>query len=156
HRKALRTFWRALPPQFWRAVVATAAEPVKDMFIADGACVFHGRARQPKICCRRYAGKHEDCQQLAPYASHTLSSLLSIPLRCLRLKLFALLIGTHQTGFAQNVALHGLFELCLGRLLQIRQYGIQRVELVEIPMAAGRRAGSTVARTLPVVHTIPG
>src|SRR5688572_23090137 len=35
--------------------------------------------------------------------------------------LFALLIGSDQTGFAQDVALHGLFELRLRRLLQIRQ-----------------------------------
>ncbi len=54
------------------------------------------------------------------------------------------------------MALHGLFKLCFGRLLEIRQYGIQRIQLVEIPMAADRRTGSAIARALPVVQALFG
>src|SRR5689334_12294124 len=68
----------------------------------------------------------------------------------------ALLICPYQLSLTNNVALHGLFELCLGRLLQVRQHRVQRVELMEVAVTADWRAWASVASTLPVVHAFLG
>src|SRR5678816_649745 len=68
----------------------------------------------------------------------------------------ALLIGPYQLGLANNVALHGLFELCLSRLLQVRQQGVKRVEFMEVAVTADRRTWSSVASTLPVIQAFLG
>src|SRR4030065_2064850 len=45
-------------------------------------------------------------------------------------------IGAHQFRLRQHMALHGLFQLGLGRLLEVRQGGVERIEFVKIPMPA--------------------
>src|SRR3970282_2322600 len=66
------------------------------------------------------------------------------------------LIGSHQLRLRQHMALHGLFQLCLGRMFEVRQDGIERIELVKIPVPADRRAGAARTGGLPGVWGDPG
>src|SRR5262249_35195903 len=46
--------------------------------------------------------------------------------------------------------------LRLGRLGEVAQHGVERVELVEVAMPTDRRAGPAIAGALPVVASLTG
>src|SRR4030065_164572 len=61
------------------------------------------------------------------------------------------LIGSHQLRLRQYMTMHGLFQLCLGRMFEVRQDGSERIELVKIPVPADRRGGGAGTGGIPVV-----
>ena len=77
-----------------------------------------------------------------------------IPARATRSGALApLLIGPDELCLGYE-GLHRRLELGLGRLSEIGQRAVERVELVEVAVAADGRAGSAVARALPVVQAL--
>src|SRR5262245_61830693 len=66
------------------------------------------------------------------------------------------LVRADQFGLREDVPLHGTLDIRLGWFPEIAELGIERVELVEIPMPTNRRAGSAVAGSLPIVHALAG
>ena len=53
----------------------------------------------------------------------------------------------------QNVAVHGLFQRGLAGLVQIGQYRVEGIELMNVAMATDGRTGAAVTGALPVVQT---
>ena len=62
------------------------------------------------------------------------------------------LISSHEVCLTENVAFHCRFERGFGRAPQVRQQDVERIELVEIPMPPGRRAGAPITKLLPVIE----
>ena len=167
HRKTFCVLRRVRPVQLRRDVIACTAESVEDVLVADRRFVLDCRTGESEIAGTAYARKYDKRQKnQAPYSMSHNPSSLSIIQYSLRFILQAwvfhehsraveispaLLVGTHQLGLTDHVALHGFFELRLGRLLEVRQHGVQRVEFMEIAVTADRRAWSPVAGPLPVV-----
>src|SRR5574340_694155 len=65
-------------------------------------------------------------------------------------------IQSYQIGVCEHVALHGLFQRGLGGVTQIRQHGIERIQLEKIAVPADRRTGPAVAGAAPVVDSLQG
>ena len=63
------------------------------------------------------------------------------------------LISPDQLRLSEDMSPHCLFELGLGRLMEIGEHCIQRIELVEIAVLPYRWAGATVSRPFPVIDT---
>jgi hypothetical protein len=65
-----------------------------------------------------------------------------------------LLIRPDEFGLRQDMPLHGLFELRLGWPAEVGKDGVESEELMEVAVAADRRAWPAVARPLPVVQSL--
>src|SRR5262245_37200164 len=68
----------------------------------------------------------------------------------------AFLVGADELVLFQDVAFHRSLELRLGRLAEVAQHGVERIELVKIPVLALRRAGTAISCALPVVDSFAG
>src|SRR5512145_209353 len=67
-----------------------------------------------------------------------------------------LLVRPDKLRVCEQMALHRGLELRFGRLPEVTQYDVERVELVEIPVPTDRRTGPAVAGPLPVVEPLAG
>ena len=65
-----------------------------------------------------------------------------------------LLISADQLGISDDMVVHRFFKCRLGRLLQIWQDGIQRIELVKIPVVSSRRTWPSRAGMVPVIEPL--
>ena len=65
-----------------------------------------------------------------------------------------LLIRPDEFGLRQDVPLHCLFELRLAWPAEVGKDGVESEELVEVAVAADRRAWPSIARPLPVVQSL--
>src|SRR5687767_15574705 len=65
--------------------------------------------------------------------------------------LSSLLVGPDQLDLPQDMSLHLLLQVGFGRLPQISQSRIERVQLVKVAVSSDRRAGAAVSGALPVV-----
>src|SRR3989344_8004186 len=64
------------------------------------------------------------------------------------------LVAADEFGLREDVAMHGFFELGLGRMVLVGQHRIQRIKFVEITMAADRRTRTAITGALPVIDAV--
>src|SRR6476620_2085506 len=67
------------------------------------------------------------------------------------LRLIAFLVGSHQLGLTECVPLNRFFDVRFLRVLEVREIGIECVELEEVPMPSDRRARTTVSGLSKIV-----
>src|SRR5258708_37735813 len=68
----------------------------------------------------------------------------------------ALLVGVGQTALGEHVPLHRTLELRLRWLAEFTEERVKGEELVDVAMAAGRRARSVVSSSAPIVLALAG
>ena len=64
------------------------------------------------------------------------------------------LVGPDKLRLGEHMTPHGGLKLGFGRAPEVTQHGVQRIELVEVAMAADGRAGPAIAGALPVVQAL--
>ncbi len=70
------------------------------------------------------------------------------------LKNLLFLIGSNQFCLSNDMPSHCFFKLSFIGLMQVRQFNIQCVELMKVPMPANGRAGAPVASFFPVIFAL--